>query len=132
LNREARALPGKSHGRFRTWFRKVWNIRGGGLYACGFAVTFVVLEVTSIVDDVKDVGLLFDGQIIEFILNFIVDSLKNTMQAFAWPVFIVQFASPWGAIGLGLAFFLFPKFGKKHVEAWLFSDVEKEETAEKT
>jgi hypothetical protein len=90
------------------------------------------LEAASIVNDVKDVGMLFDGEIIGFILNFIIDSFRNTMQAFAWPVFIVQFASPWGAIGLGLAFFLFPKIVKKHVEAWLFSDVEEEETANKS
>jgi hypothetical protein len=90
------------------------------------------LEAASIVDDVKDIGMLFDGEIIGFFLNFVVDSFKNTLQAFAWPVFIVQFASPWGAIGLGLAFFLFPIYVKKHIEAWLFSDVEKEETASKS
>jgi hypothetical protein len=90
------------------------------------------LEAGSIVNDVKDVGMLFDGEIIEFILNFIVDSFRNTVQAFAWPVFIVQFASPWGAIGLGLAYFLFPIFVKKHIEDWLFSDVEKEEAANKS
>ena len=76
--------------------------------------------------------MLFDGEIIDFILNFIVDSFGNTMRAFAWPVFIVQFASPWGAIGLGLAFFLFPIYVKKPIEAWLFSGVEEEETANKS
>ena len=97
-------------------------MRGGGLYACGFAITFVILEAGSIIDDVKDVGLLFNGEIIAFFLNFIVDSFQNTWKAFAWPMFVVQFASPWGAIGLGLAFWLFPTYVKKHVEAWLFSD----------
>ncbi len=76
--------------------------------------------------------MLFDGEIIAFFLNFVVDSFRNTMQAFAWPVFIVQLAQPWGAIGLGLAYFLFPKYAKKHIEAWLFSDVEEEETTNKT
>jgi len=97
-------------------------VRGGGLYACGFAITFVILEAGSIIDDVKDVGLLFNGEIIAFFLNFIVDSFQNTWKAFAWPMFVVRFASPWGAIGLGLAFWLFPTYVKKHVEAWLFSD----------
>ena len=108
-------------------------MRGGGLYACGFAITFIIFETVSIVDDVKDVGLLFDGEILAFFLNFIVDSFMNTGRAFAWPMYVVQFASPWGAIGLGVAFWLFPIYVKKHVEAWLFSDGEsKEPAAEKS
>ena len=99
-------------------------MRGGGLYACGFAVTFAVLEAISFVEDFKEIGLLLDGQVVAFILNFIVDSFRNTIQAFMWPVVIVQFAQPWGAIGLGLAFMLFPKYLKKPIEAWLFSDAE--------
>lgn len=105
-------------------------MRGGGLYACGFAVTFVILETGSIIDDVKDIGLLFNGEVIGFFLNFIIDSFQNTWKAFAWPMFVVQFSSPWGAIALGLAFWLFPSYVKKHVEAWLFSGDEKEEIAE--
>jgi hypothetical protein len=128
LSQEARALPGKSHGWFRKWFRKVWDIRGGGLYACGFAVTFVVLEAGSVVEDFKEIGLLFDGEIIAFALNFVIDSFKNTIAAFMWPVTIVNTAPPFGAIGLGAAFWLFPIYAKKHIEAWLFSDDEDETT----
>jgi len=106
------------------WFRKVWDVRGGGLYACGFAVTFVVLEAGSVIEDFKQIGLLFDGQVVSFVLNFIIDSFQNTIQAFMWPVSIVQLAPPFGAIGLGVAFLLFPVLAKKHVEAWLFSDDE--------
>jgi len=108
----------------------VWNVRGGGLYACGFAVTFTVLEAGSFIEDFKEIGLLLDGQVIAFILNFIVDSLQNTVQAFMWPVFVIQFAQPWGAIGLGVVFLLFPVYLKKPIEAWLFSDDESEEIAE--
>lgn len=46
-----------SHGWFRTWFRKVWEVRGGGLYALGFIATFIVLEVRSLADDVHVVQL---------------------------------------------------------------------------
>lgn len=42
----------KTHGWFRGWFRKVWKVRGGGLYALGFALSFVYFEVGSLVDDV--------------------------------------------------------------------------------
>jgi hypothetical protein len=66
--------------------------------------------------------LLFNGEIIAFFLNFVFDSLQNTWKAFAWPMFVAQFASPWGAIALGVAFWLFPIYVKKHIEAWLFSD----------
>ena len=103
-------------------------MRGGGLYACGFAITFVILETGSIIDDVKDIGLLFNGEVVAFFLNFIIDSFQNTWKAFAWPMFVAKFASPWGAIGLGLAFWLFPTYVKKHVEAWLFSDDESKDT----
>ena len=37
-----------------------------------------------------------------------------------WPVSIIQFAQPWGLIGLGLAFWLFPIYLKKPIEQWLF------------
>ena len=98
-------------------------MRGGGLYACGFAVTFAVLEVGSIIDDVKEVGLLFDGQVVSFLMNFVIDSFKNTIQAFAWPAAVARFAPPWGAIGLGVAFWLFPGYVKKHIEGWLFDEL---------
>jgi hypothetical protein len=83
-------------------------------------LTFLKLEIVSIINDLKEFGLLLDGQFVEFFLNFIVDSFKNTVAAFMWPVEIVSFAPPWGAIGLGLAFWLFPNYLKKPIEGWLF------------
>jgi hypothetical protein len=71
--------------------------------------------------------LLFEGEVIKFFLNFIIDSFQNTWKSFAWPIYVAKFASPWGAIGLGVAFWLFPVYVKKHVEAWLFSDDESAE-----
>ena len=53
-------------------------------------------------------------------MSFIVDSFRNTLGALMWPVEIVTFAPPWGAIGLGLAFVAFPKYLKKPIEGWLF------------
>ncbi|MGB5625496.1 MAG: hypothetical protein WBM61_07185 [Woeseiaceae bacterium] len=46
-------MPEKSHGWFRDWFRKVWKVRGGGLYALGFALSFVYFEVGSLGDDIR-------------------------------------------------------------------------------
>lgn len=116
------AMLDKPHGLFREWFRKVWKLRGGGLYACGFAISFVIREVGSLADDVLGVGAIFTGQAFAFIVNFIVDSFMNTMYSFMWPVYVVEFAPPWGAISLGLAFFGFSSFLKKPIEGWLFAD----------
>ncbi|MGI9238448.1 MAG: hypothetical protein ACR2QZ_13690 [Woeseiaceae bacterium] len=118
----ARVLPEKSHGWFRSWFRKVWKVRGGGLYALGFAVTFVIFEIGSLSDDILGLGSLFNGQAIEFVIQFFIDSFKNTLKAFMWPVYVVQLAPPWGAITLGLAFIGFTRFLKSPIERWLFGD----------
>ncbi len=100
------------------------------MYACGFAVTFAALEAQSIIEDFKQIGLLFDGQVLAFVMNFIIDSFKNTISAFIWPATVAQFSPPWGAVGLGLAFILFPIYVKKHVEAWMFSDDDEKTPAE--
>ena len=79
-------------------------MRGGGLYALGFIATFVVLEVQSLADDVLGIGAVFTGQ------------------AFMWPIHIVQFAPPWGAVALGVAYMGFATYLKKPIEGWLFDD----------
>lgn len=90
-------------------------------------MTFLVLEAVSVIEDFKEIGLLLDGEVIAFVLNFIIDSFQNTLQAFMWPVNIVQIAPPYGAIGLGVAFWLFPIYVKKHIEAWLFEGADEEQ-----
>jgi len=118
----------KSHGWFRNWFRKVWKVRGGGLYACGFALTFLVFEIGSLRDDIAQIGGIFNGELIEFVINFLIDSFTNTIKAFAWPVYVVQIAPPFGAIGLGIAFVAFTKYLKPPITRWLFPDCEVEES----
>jgi hypothetical protein len=118
----ASPLIEKSHGWFRSWFRKVWDVRGGGLYAVGFALTFLYLEVLDLADDVLGIGALFNGQIVDFIVDFFIDSLGNTIAAFMWPVEILQWEPPFGVIALGVAFWLFPIYAKPHIEKWLFDD----------
>ena len=117
-----------SKSRFRAWFRKVWDIRGGGLYACGFAVTFVVLEIGSLADDVLGISAIFSGEVVGFLVGFIIDSFVNTLSALIWPVYVLQWAPPWGVFALALAYWLFPTYVKEHIEAWLFDgDDEREE-----
>jgi hypothetical protein len=115
-------LPGKAHGWFRSWFAKVWKIRGGGLYACGYAVTFLVLEIRSVAGDVFEAdGIVdfFTEQIFESLFRFLGESLTNMISAFMWPVYLVQLNPPWGAIGLGLAFAVFDLVLRKPIERWL-------------
>lgn len=119
----------KAHVWIREWFRKIWNVRGGGLYACGYAITFVVLEVTTIVGEIvgsDSIGEFLTEQLAEFIFRFASDSLVNMIKAFMWPVYVVQWSPPFGAVALGAAYFIFATYLKKPVTAWLFPDGEKE------
>lgn len=97
-------------------------MRGGGLYALGFAGFFIIFEVASLGEDLAGVGSLFNGQAISFLVEVVIDSFKNTLKALMWPVYVVQLAPPWGAIALGLAFIAFTRYLKRPVEKWLFRD----------
>lgn len=121
----------KAHGWFRRWFAKVWKVRGGGLYACGFVFTFIYLEVTTVAGEFvesESIAAFFSEQLIEFVFRFAIDSVVNTLQALMWPAIVVQWQPPLGAIGLGLAFIAFPKYLKPPITRWLFPDGEEEET----
>lgn len=119
---QPRELPRHAEGMFRRWFRNVWAVRGGGLYATGFAAAFVYFEVTEFVTE--DIGEiistnLLSGDIVPLVISFIVDTFMNFVAALMWPYFIATFASPWGAIALGAAFVVFDRFLRPPIEAWL-------------
>ena len=122
-----RDLAGHAHGWFRTWFAKVWKVRGGGLYACGYAITFVYLEVSTVAEEIAEsesIGAFIQEQLIEFIFRFALESFVNLLQALMWPVYIVQYRAPFGAIALGIAFVVFPITLKKPIEKWLLPETE--------
>ena len=120
------SVPDRAHGAFRSWFRKVWDVRGGGLYAVGFAVAFLFFEIREIVfDDIPQfiaINNFASSEIVEFGIQFIVDTMMNFVRALAWPAFVATFAPPVGAIALGVAFMLFPRYLKPYVERYLFGD----------
>jgi len=119
----------KAQSWFRRWFTKVWKVRGGGLYACGYAITFVALEVTTVVGELAEstsIGNFLSEQLVEFIFRFVGDSMVNLLMALMWPVYIVQWQPPFGAIGLGLAYIAFAKYLKKPITDWLLPETEKE------
>lgn len=122
-----RELPRHAEGMLRRWFRNVWAVRGGGLYAVGFAVTFLYLEIVEIITD--DIPTLFtinilSSDLIDYVISFIVDTFMNFVSALIWPVPVASFAPPWGAVGLGIAFILFNRFLKEPVQRWLDIDAD--------
>lgn len=103
-------------------------MRSGGLYACGYAITFVVLEVTTVVSEIADSdGIIdfFTEQLFEFIFRFASDSIVNLIHALIWPVYFIQWSPLIGAIALVAAYSLFAKYLKKPIEKCLFDEQEK-------
>lgn len=116
-----------AHGWFRQWFRKIWGVRGGGLFACGYAITFITLEVRTVVGEFaasESIGDFFTEQLLEFVFRFASDSIVNMVKALMWPVFFVQWEPPFGAIALGLAYLVFANYLKNPISQWLFSESE--------
>ncbi len=117
-------LPRKAGGAGKRWIRGLWEVRGGGLYALGFIVTFLYLEIREfLLDDIPQLYNLsgdFVGGLISFAIDFFIDTLMNTIAAFMWPYYLATWESPFGVILLVAAFLLFPMFVKEPLEHWLF------------
>lgn len=113
----------------RKWFRKVWDVRGGGLYAVGYILTFLFFEAKTLIDEIAEstgLGDFLSDQLLGFLLRFIVGSFENMIKAFMWPVYIIQINPIYGGIALGLAFVIFPKYLKKPLERQLFGEDRKQ------
>lgn len=127
LVNEPREFPGAVQGVLRRSFRAVWKARGGGLYACGYVLTFVALEVRSIFDDIlnaESLGGFFGEQLFEMFFRFLGESIQNMVYAFIWPVWFIQYDRPWGFVVLIVMFVVFSNFLKAPLERWLFKDAE--------
>lgn len=125
LANEPRSFPSEMLKLIKRSLRTVWDARGGGLYACGFVVTFVFLEVRMFILDIfaaESVSGFFTEQASELVFKYIGQSLQNTINAFMWPVHVIGFQSPWGIGILVGMFVLFPMFIKERLERWLFHD----------
>jgi hypothetical protein len=125
LVKEPKAFPRKTAHAVRPWFRKVWKARGGGLYAFGFVITFVYLEASLLIGEIMaatGVVDFFTEQLIELPLRFLSESLGNLIQAFIWPVPILEISPPWGVAILAVIYLLFTYLIKEPLERWLFHD----------
>ena len=110
---------------YRRWLVTVWTAHGGGLYAVGYAATFVYLEVRTVLEEVAQADGVVDfltGQLFEFIFRFAVDSLLNMVQAFLWFLPVMQFYPPLGFFVLGVGFYLFDVYLREPVANWLMRE----------
>jgi len=127
LAHEPKKFPRALVNLVRRSFRTVWDARGGGLYACGYVLTFIWLEVRMLVGDIlsaESISAFFGEQIFEIFFRYLGESLRNMISAFMWPVFVIEISPPWG-IGIFVALYLtFPRWIKPPLERWLFHDDE--------
>ena len=127
---EPRAFPHAFGRVLKRFARTVWNARGGGLYACGFVVTFLWLEATTLIGELvssTSLASFFTDQLFEFIFRFTVQSLQNTVAAFIWPLWVIEMSPLWGGLLLAALYFAFPRYIKEPLSEWLFrDDVEQE------
>jgi hypothetical protein len=65
---------------------------------------------------------VLSSELIGFGIQFLIDTLLNFVRALLWPMYVVTLWPPAGAIALGVAFVLFPRYLKKPIERWLFQD----------
>jgi len=127
LANEPKSFPSALLKLIKRSLRTVWDARGGGLYACGFVITFILLEIKMFVLDIfaaESVSSFFTGQASELLFKYIGQSLQNTISAFMWPVYVIEIQPPWGLGVLVGMFILFPMFLKEPLERWLFHDAE--------
>jgi hypothetical protein len=125
LVNEPKQFPRALLNVIRRSFRTVWDARGGGLYACGYVLTFIWLEIWMLVDDIlaaESISGFFGEQIFEILFRYLGESLQNMIAAFMWPVYIIEISPPWG-LGILVAMFVaFPRWIKQPLEQWLFHD----------
>lgn len=125
LVNEPRKFPGALLALIRRSLRTVWDARGGSLYACGYVVTFVWLEISMFIEDIataESVSGFFGAQLFELFFRYFSESLANMVMAFIWPVFVIEVAPPWGLIGFVIAYLSFDKLFKKPIEDWLIGE----------
>lgn len=129
LVNEPRAFPAQAGGLLKRSFRTMWDARGGGFYASGFVLTFVWLEITTFIGEVAasdGVISFFTEQFFEVLLRFSVQSIGNTVQAFIWPVLIIERFGEWAIVFLLAGYFAFAKLFKAPLTEWLFHDAVQE------
>lgn len=110
---------------YRRWLARIWLTYGGGLYAVGYASTFLYLEVRTIISELLEADGIIDfltDQLFDFLIRFATDSIANMVQAFIWFVPVISFKPPLGMVALGVGFYVFDIFLRERVGNWLLRE----------
>lgn len=130
---QPRDVPQKVGGMFGKSVRDMYRARGGGFYACGFVISFLLLEARTLADDLfssSGVGDFISGQLFEWVLRFALDSLGNTIQALIWPVTVIAWSPPFGIAGLAVGYIVFRQYIKEPLGLWLFGEEDTSESGD--
>ncbi len=125
LINEPRAFPRQAGGLFKRMFRTMWEARGGGFYACGFVISFIWLEINTLIDEIASAdGFIefFTEQFLEFLMRFSAQSITNTVLSFLWPLLVIDRLGPISVALLLAGYLAFARFIKPVLTAWLFDD----------
>ena len=125
LANEPKRFPRALLDVIRRSFRTVWDARGGGLYACGYVLTFIWLEIRMFVVDIlsaESISGFFGEQIFELLFRYVGESLQNMIAAFMWPLFVIRISPPWGLGAFVIMYLVFGRWIKQPLEHWLFHD----------
>jgi hypothetical protein len=79
----------------------LWSSRGGGFYGLGYLVTFVVLEIRTLTAGLASTGdvVTFLGQqVVQSFFRLAFESIVNTLQAFIWPLLVLDWLGDWGIV----------------------------------
>ena len=117
---QIRSQPSSVVTLLRGWMLGLWQAKGAGFYGLGFAVTFVVFEIRSFVDDLvsSNVASGLAKQGMEFLFRFGVDSIVNGIMALLWPLQLINHFGAWGIVVLIGGYLLFERGLRPLVESW--------------
>ena len=107
---QIRRRPGSAIGLFGGWLLGLWQKKGAGFYGLGFVISFVILEIRSIIDDLTGdpaTGLLMQG--VEFLVRFGVESVINGVLALVWPLFVLERLGAYGIVLLVGGYLVFER-----------------------
>ena len=103
----------------RGWLVNLWASRGGGFYGFGYVVTFIALEIRSLSGSLTTVSGLV-GQVVQYVLRFSVDSVRNVVSAMIWPAHLFEWlGGPAGLVALAAGYAAFELAIRPLVQAWL-------------
>jgi hypothetical protein len=99
---------------------KIWRTRGGGFYGLGYVVCFVVLEVRAFIGNFEgdgDAMTMVLQEVAGFVFRFTAQSFLNTLLAFLWPAFVIEYLEGWGILLIGGGWVVFDRWMKPQINA---------------